>query len=141
MVGKRRRKDSGAGQLPWLAKKQSGSIRADTSGDAQTPESKIGIRWRVRTRQEEGRKTEKEIAKRRGARTHPASGALRIKNDASDSETLYEIKDANKTYTIKGSDLLDLWKNAAKQLKEPVFVVYFKECDITATMTITKGKR
>jgi len=66
---------------------------------------------------------------------------LRIKNDASDKETLYEIKDANKTYTIKGSDLRDLWKSAVKQLKEPVFVVYFKEYDITVTMTITKGKK
>jgi hypothetical protein len=72
---------------------------------------------------------------------HPASGALRVKNDASDKEKVYEIKDANKTYTMKGSELRDLWRNAVKQLKDPVFVVYFKEYDITVTMTIAKGKR
>jgi len=66
---------------------------------------------------------------------------LRIKNDASDKEKLYEIKDANKTYTIKGSEVLALWKRAVLELKEPLFVVYFTDADLTVTMTITKGKK
>ncbi len=72
---------------------------------------------------------------------HPASGALRIKHDASDEETLYEIKDANKTYTLKGKELEELWRRSALQLKEPVFVIYFTDSDLTATITIKKGKQ
>ena len=141
MVGKRRRQSSGRGKLPWLAqiKSESGGTDSPTNARQTKPKSEVG--WKARTRQSEGRQTEKEIAKRRGARLHPASGALRVKNDASDKEKVYEIKDANKTYTMKGSELRDLWRNAVKQLKDPVFVVYFKEYDITVTMTIAKGKR
>ena len=135
MVGRGRRKDSGSGQVPWLAgAEQSGATENQGSNRSKLP-------WKPRTRQEEGRKTEKEIAKKRGAKVHPASGALRIKHDASDEDILYEIKDANKTYTIKGSEILALWKRANTELKEPVFVVYFTEADLTVTMTITKGKR
>jgi len=72
---------------------------------------------------------------------HPASGALRIKHDASDKETIYEIKDANKIYSLKGKELLALWKRGALELKEPVFVVYFTDSDITATITIKRGKQ
>ncbi len=136
MVDRRKRKDSGAGKLPWLAQRQS-----EGTPQVGKEDSRSRPRWRKRTRQEEGRQTEKELAKKRGAKVHPASGALRIKNDASTKEILYEIKDANKTYTLKGSELQSLWKNAIKQLKDPVFVVYFQDTDITATMTITKGKK
>jgi len=73
-----------------------------------------------------------------GARLHPNSGALRIKHDASDRETLYEIKDANKTYTLKAEELNELWTRAARELKAPEFVVVFKHHGITATMTVTK---
>lgn len=97
--------------------------------------------WKVRSRQKQGRVTEKEIAKKRGAKVHPNSGALRIKHDASDEEILYEIKDANKTYTLSGKELLELWKRATLELKEAQFVVYFTDADLTATMIITKGKR
>ena len=135
MVGRGRRKDSGAGQVPWLARVQSGSAEQNQgSASSELP-------WKPRTRQEKGRQTEKQIAKNRGAKVHPASGALRIKHDASDADTLYEIKDANKTYTIKGSELLALYKRANMELKEPLFVVYFTDADITVTMNITKGKQ
>ena len=143
MVGGRNGKDGRTRQLPWLAQSKSENLRTDKHrGSAQAESTtRNKVAWRKRTRQEEGRKTEKVIAKKRGAKVHPASGALRIKNDASDKEVLYEIKDANKTYTLKGSELLSLWKNAIVQMKEPVFVVYFTDSDITATMTITKGKQ
>lgn len=135
MVGRGRRKDSGAGQVPWLAGVQSGSAEQNQGSTSSK------LPWKPRTRQEKGRQTEKQIAKNRGAKVHPASGALRIKHDASDADTLYEIKDANKTYTIKGSELLALYKRANMELKEPLFVVYFTDADITVTMNITKGKQ
>lgn len=134
MVGKRRGEDGGAGEVPWLAHGERNSSEADSGSTAPLP-------WKVRSRQKQGRVTEKEIAKKRGARVHPNSGALRIKHDASDSEILYEIKDANKTYTLSGKELLELWKRSAMELKEPQFVVYFTEADLTATIIITKGKR
>lgn len=73
-----------------------------------------------------------------GANLHPNSGALRIKHDASDGETLYEIKDANKSYTLKAEDLNELWVRAARDVKTPVFIVTFQHHGITATMQITK---
>ena len=135
MVGDGRREDSGAGQVPWLAGAEPRGTTEDSPSDSSS------LPWKPRTRQEKGRQTEKEIAKNRGAKVHPASGALRIKHDASDSDTLYEIKDANKTYTIKGSEILALYKRANMELKEPLFVVYFTEADLTVTMTIKKGKQ
>ena len=135
MVGRRQRKDGGAGQVPWLAGRESGHSESDQEGDTSK------LPWKPRTRQEKGRQTEKQIAKNRGAVVHPASGALRIKHDASDADTLYEIKDANKTYTLKGSEVLALYKRANMELKEPLFVVYFTDADLTVTMTITKGKQ
>ena len=78
------------------------------------------------------------MAKELGAKVHPASGALRIKHDASDDEVLYEIKDANKSFTLTASDLHQLWKEASKQSKEPVFIVQFMHKGMRATMTITK---
>ena len=134
MVGIGRREDGGSGEVPWLASGQRGSEDADKATPSSLP-------WSVRSRQKQGRVTEKEIAKKRGARVHPNSGALRIKHDASDDETLYEIKDANKTYTLAGKELLELWKRSAMELKDPVFIVYFTDADLTATITITKGKQ
>ena len=135
MVGVRKRKTNRSRQVPWLLGNES-----TNSGD-NSEVSHSSPRWKTRTRQEEGRKTEKVIAKKRNARVHPASGALRIKHDASDKETIYEIKDANKTYTIKGKELFALWKRGALELKEPVFVIYFTDSDITATINIKRGKQ
>lgn len=69
---------------------------------------------------------------------HPASGALGIKHDASDEHTLYELKDANKTYTLKAEELHTLWIRAVRESKEPVFIVTFADRGIRATITITK---
>jgi hypothetical protein len=63
---------------------------------------------------------------------------LRIKHDASDDETLYEIKDANKSFTLTAEDLHTLWVRAAREQKEPVFIVQYKHRGITATITINK---
>jgi len=101
-------------------------------------EGTLGTNWKPRTRQSEGRQSEKKIAKKLGARVHPNSGALRIKHDASDDETLYEIKDANKSFTLTAEDLNTLWVRAARESKEPVYVVQYKYHGITATITINK---
>ncbi len=69
--------------------------------------------------------TEAAIAKERGLRLHPMSGAGRIKQDASDREQLVEVKDANRSYTVKASDVKSLHHEASIQGKEPVLVVVF----------------
>lgn len=101
----------------------------------------LDIPWKQTTRQVQGMKTEKEIAKARGARLHPRSGAGRIKDDASTSDKVLEIKDANKTHSIKGSDLAKLHRRASQQGKNAEYIIYFTDDDLTATLTITKGKR
>ena len=65
------------------------------------------------------------MAKELSAKRHPASGALRIKHDASDDETLYEIKDANRVHTIKVDEIESLWREAVMAEKEPVYVIQF----------------
>ena len=131
MVGERERKDSGSRKVPWM---DEGTSRSDRTDQKQT----LGARWKPRSRQEEGRKSEKKIAKDIGARVHPNSGSLRIKHDASDAETLYEIKDANKSFTLKAVDLDTLWVRAVREQKEPVFIVKFQDRSVTATISITK---
>tara|TARA_Y100000004_G_scaffold190646_1_gene248113 strand:- start:467 stop:685 length:219 start_codon:yes stop_codon:yes gene_type:complete len=69
---------------------------------------------------------------------HPNSGALRIKHDASDDESLYEIKDANKSFTLTAEDLHTLWVRAAREMKEPYYIVKYKHRGITATIHVHK---
>jgi hypothetical protein len=73
-----------------------------------------------------------------GAKVHPASGALRIKNDASTDSTLYEIKDANKTHTIKATEVMSLWKEAVISDREAVYLIKFP--DFTLYCYPVKGK-
>jgi hypothetical protein len=69
------------------------------------------------------------------------SGAGRIKGDGSDADFMYEIKDASKAYTMSGSYLEKLRLEAIHDLKQPCMIIYFTEADITARITLTKGKR
>ena len=119
-------------KVHWLSERE-----PEESGEVE--EGTLGTNWKPRTRQTEGRVSEKKIAKSLGAKVHPNSGALRIKHDASDDETLYEIKDANKSFTLKAEDLNTIWVRATRENKEGVYVIKFNHCDITATITITKG--
>lgn len=93
-----------------------------------------------RTRQVQGTYTEREIAKRRGARLHPRSGAGRIKDDASTDDTIIEIKDADRSHTLKGSVLDSLFRRAVRQGKEAQYVIYFTAVDLTATIHLKRGK-
>ena len=125
------RPNRGAAKVPHDAGGESGPAE-------QVEEGALTIPWNTGSRQREGRLTEKRIAKELGAKVHPASGALRIKHDASDEMTLYEIKDANKTHTIKAVELLSVWKEAAMAEKEAVYLVKFTN-GITLFGIIQKG--
>lgn len=96
--------------------------------------------WSPRTRQEEGRKTERKVVRDRGGRVHPNSGAGHIKDDGSSDTELIEVKDAIKSHTIKASDLFALFRRAAKQSKDPVYVIQFRDHSIRAEVHITITK-
>lgn len=89
----------------------------------------------------EGMQTEKQIVKKRGGRIHPRSGAGKIKDDGSNADDVMEVKDANHTHTLNAKDLLALWKRAIQQGKSAQYIIYFKSVDITATLSLTKGKQ
>lgn len=59
-------------------------------------------------------------------RTHPNSGAGRIKYDASDRERLVDTKLAAKTFTLTAKALLDLRTEAARQGKTPIVIIEFQ---------------
>ena len=67
-----------------------------------------------------------------GLRAHPNSGAGPIKYDASDDETLVEVKDASKSYTLNAAYLEDLFRTAARQSKTAVIIVKFPNIIIEA---------
>lgn len=96
--------------------------------------------WGPRSRQKMGELTERQIAKKKGARIHPRSGAGSIKDDASTDDVQMEIKDANKSYSLKGSELNTLLKRAIQRNKDAQFIIYFTEADVTATIHVTRGK-
>ena len=100
----------------------------------------IDVPWKVRSPQQQGMQTEKTIAKKRGARLHPRSGAGNIKEDMSTDDEVIEVKDANLTYSLKASELETVFKRAARQGKEGQFVVYFRSNGIRADITIRRGK-
>lgn len=107
-----------------------------------SPEERLGLPYQVqKTRQRIGQEAEKSMARARGARIHPMSGAGRIKDDASNEEKLYEFKNVSRTHTLKGRDLLALFKRSIQQSKEAEYVVYFEEEDLTATITFRRGKQ
>lgn len=96
--------------------------------------------WQVTTPQVNGRKSERNKAKAMGARLHPNSGSLSIKNDFSTDDALFEDKNVNRTHTIKGEDLDKLFCNAIAQGKEAHYIVYFAEADITIEGVLRRGK-
>ncbi len=85
----------------------------------------LSLPWDVETPQKGGRRREKVMAKENGARLHPNSGAGRIKRDFSTDTELFEAKTAGKTHRLNAEDLLDLYRQAAIQDKEPVYLVEF----------------
>ena len=132
----RRRDVQGEGEVPRHGGDGRGTEHEDAgSGAAQG----ISLPWRVRSRQEDGRKTEKATLKREGARGHPNSGAGTIKFDGSKEDAIIEVKDARKAFSLNAAYMLDLFKTAARQGKQAVMIVEFP--DITATIIITRKVR
>lgn len=92
------------------------------------------------TPQVKGRQVEAKMAKDRGARLHPMSGAGRIKDDASSDDIQYEFKNVAKTHTLNGWSLDGLFVRAIRQDKEARYIVYFEDADLTAEITLRRGK-
>lgn len=94
--------------------------------------------WQVDTPQVNGRKEEKAMARKRGARLHAMSGAGSEKNDFSNEDTVYEAKNVAKTHTIKGEDLLKLFIGASQQGKDAIYLVRFEGVGITLEGRVTR---
>ncbi len=103
----------------------------------------VGLSWgaRPKTRQVEGRDVEAKLLKERGARVHPMSGAGSIKEDGSDDHNLYEVKLANKSFTLKSKDLVKTLVRAIRQGKQGVWLIHFDDDDLTAEIRLCPGGR
>lgn len=88
-------------------------------------EVSLDLPYGYRTRQEEGRRSEKKQAKKYGLRLHPNSGAGNIKQDASDESTLVEFKDVGKVFTLNAADLLTSQQRAVRTGRDAVWVITF----------------
>lgn len=88
----------------------------------------IELPWTVRSRQEDGRRTEAKIASQEGHRLTPNSGAGRIKGDArtAGDGNYLEIKDANKSYTMNAEELLTSWIRASREGVGCEWLIVFK---------------
>lgn len=122
--------------LPWQGQVQ-GRGEDELSDTGEDAESSIAstLPWKPRTRQEQGRQTEKATLKRRGAKGHPNSGAGSIKYDGSTQEEVIEVKDAVKSFTLNRDYLMSLFKHAARQSKQAVLVVEFPDLTVEARIT------
>lgn len=90
------------------------------------------------TPQVKGRMDEAKMAKERGARLHPMSGAGSIKDDFSTEETIFEVKSVAKTHTLNGADLLGLFTRATRQGKLAEYIIQFGDSRIEATITLKR---
>lgn len=82
-------------------------------------------RWSKDTPQVRGRKTEKKIIRKAGGRPHPNSGAGHIKWDGSDEDSIIEVKEAEKSHTVKGDLVEKLFQDATRQNKQGVYIIRF----------------
>lgn len=94
--------------------------------------------WTPRTAQQQGELEEINGARRRGLRRHPRSGAGRIKLDASNDDTLVEIKSANKQITLDGAVLLRDLVRARRQGKDLLWTIRFREAGVEAEITLRR---
>lgn len=105
----------------------------------KTPLSDLGLPYGAPdTPQVAGRKAEAKQARKRGARQHPNSGAGSIKWDASSTDKLFEIKTVQKSHTLKGAYLLQLFRDAIRQGKEPYYIVTFTDEGLEVECRIRK---
>jgi hypothetical protein len=92
----------------------------------------------VKTPQVKGRVDEARMAKERGARLHPMSGAGSIKDDFSTEDTIFEVKSVKKTHTLNGADLLALFRRGTQQGKGVEYVIEFADAKLEATVTLRR---
>lgn len=105
-----------------------------------SPEDRLNLPYKVKqTPQVEGRVSEKRMAKDRGARLHPNSGSGPIKDDASTDDVRYEFKTVDRSHVLRGQALLDLFRRSVRTGRTAEYVIYFKQADITATITLQRG--
>ena len=103
--------------------------------------NELNLPWSPRSRQMEGMSSEKRQAKDHGARLHPRSGAGSIKWDASNEDTLFEMKNVRKSHALQGDYLRRLALDAIKQGKEARYLVTFEDAQIEIECRINlKGK-
>lgn len=84
-----------------------------------------------------GKKAEKPMAKKMGARVHPASGAGSIKQDMSTDDAIVEMKTAERSYTLNAKYLEGVYTNAVRQGKDAVLLIVFPNVTVTAALTRT----
>ena len=94
------------------------------------------IPWSMPTRQDQGRITERRHIAKIGGRVTPNSGAGGIKADGRTETEVIEMKDANKTYTLKASDLDTLRRYANKEGKDASFIIQFNDPRVRAVIHI-----
>ena len=82
--------------------------------------------------------SERNRAKKDGARLHPNSGAGGIKGDASTDDELIEYKDANRTHTLNGQELDDLFRRASRQGRQAIYNIHFRAFDLEAKIWLTR---
>ena len=64
------------------------------------------------------------------------SGAGNKKNDASSDTVHVEFKDARRSFTLNGAYLESIRVNAAREGKEPVLIVNFRDAGVHAIVRI-----
>lgn len=101
-------------------------------------EAGLGLPYVNDTPQVKGRKVERKVLRDLGARQHPMSGAGRIKEDGHDDDHLYEVKDANRVFTLNSKDLRTSWNRAVQQDKDAVWIIKFAN-GMNAEVRLTYG--
>lgn len=95
------------------------------AGDGDHGEAPGVVPWTPRTPQQEGIRVEKEELRKRGIRPHPGSGSGNIRYDGHDDESIIEVKNAKKSYTMNHRYLRTLMDHAIRQNKTARFEVHF----------------
>lgn len=68
------------------------------------------------------------------------SGAGDIKDDGSDDNFVFEVKDTTGNYTLNGKAIKQLHQRAVRQGKLSRWVVHFADSNLTADIYITPGR-
>jgi hypothetical protein len=109
-------------------------------GDGNIISTAQAMPWTVDSASVQGRKAEKIVAKKWGARTHSNSGAGVEKEDFSTDEVVYEYKNVAKSHTLSGEKLRAQLQRALQQGKDSRYVVYFEDFDVTIEGELRRGR-